>query len=223
VGDAEFQKKCLGKMGDVTGEGRTVLFVSHNMGAVQRLCSRGLLLREGRLCRDDEIDKVVQDYVNDELQSNELSWNRQSYNKDETLITQLVLVDENKNCRKTISNADKVNVIIAVNNGSGEKNLQLSLDLLDNYGNLIFVTSPRDSMVEITEAKSLSVFYVSFDEIFLLPTNYTLRANLYVPPLTRFDRQQISFTVGNQKSFSNYITGNRSGNIAPKFNWDVKS
>jgi len=47
VGDAEFQKKCLGKMSDVAGEGRTVLFVSHNMGAVQSLCQWGLLLQDG--------------------------------------------------------------------------------------------------------------------------------------------------------------------------------
>jgi lipopolysaccharide transport system ATP-binding protein len=48
VGDAEFQKKCLGKMGDVTkGEGRTVLFVSHNMAAVQNLCDKGFVLENG--------------------------------------------------------------------------------------------------------------------------------------------------------------------------------
>jgi lipopolysaccharide transport system ATP-binding protein len=47
VGDAEFQKKCLGKMGDVAHEGRTVLFVSHNMAAVQNLCTRGILLVNG--------------------------------------------------------------------------------------------------------------------------------------------------------------------------------
>src|SRR6267143_1879403 len=48
VGDAAFQKKCLGKMGNVAKEGRTVLFVSHNMGAIQRLCSRGIVLERGR-------------------------------------------------------------------------------------------------------------------------------------------------------------------------------
>jgi lipopolysaccharide transport system ATP-binding protein len=49
VGDAEFQKKCLGKMGDVAREGRTVIFVSHNMAAVENLCSRGILLDQGRI------------------------------------------------------------------------------------------------------------------------------------------------------------------------------
>ena len=50
VGDAEFQKKCLGKMGNVSkGEGRTVLFVSHNMAAVKELCNQGILLNQGKI------------------------------------------------------------------------------------------------------------------------------------------------------------------------------
>jgi lipopolysaccharide transport system ATP-binding protein len=64
VGDAEFQKKCLGKMGDISkGEGRTVLFVSHNMAAVQSLCSKGILLENGRVSNNGIIDKVVEKYL----------------------------------------------------------------------------------------------------------------------------------------------------------------
>jgi len=59
VGDAEFQKKCLGKMDDATQSGRTVLFVSHNMAAVQRLCARGLLLDRGRVVADGSVGAVV--------------------------------------------------------------------------------------------------------------------------------------------------------------------
>jgi lipopolysaccharide transport system ATP-binding protein len=63
VGDAEFQKKCLGKMEDVTGEGRTVLFVSHNMGAVELLCSRGLLLDHGKAIYIGNISKTISEYL----------------------------------------------------------------------------------------------------------------------------------------------------------------
>ena len=64
VGDASFQKKCLGKMGDVANSGRTVLFVSHNMEAVRQLCRRGIWLRSGKKQGDGEINVVVQDYFN---------------------------------------------------------------------------------------------------------------------------------------------------------------
>jgi lipopolysaccharide transport system ATP-binding protein len=63
VGDADFQKKCLGKMDDVAHTGRTVLFVSHNMAAVQRLCTRGLLLERGRVAAAGPIDQVARRYL----------------------------------------------------------------------------------------------------------------------------------------------------------------
>jgi lipopolysaccharide transport system ATP-binding protein len=64
VGDAEFQRKCLGKMQEVArGEGRTVLFVSHNMSAVQRLCPRAILMRQGRKINDGPSDVVIREYL----------------------------------------------------------------------------------------------------------------------------------------------------------------
>jgi homopolymeric O-antigen transport system ATP-binding protein len=63
VGDAEFQKKCLGKMGDVAQEGRTVIFVSHNMPAVQALCTRAILLRNGSVAIDGSTGDVLREYL----------------------------------------------------------------------------------------------------------------------------------------------------------------
>jgi lipopolysaccharide transport system ATP-binding protein len=63
VGDAEFQKKCLNKMEDVGREGRTVLFVSHNMAAVTRLCQRGILLSAGKIIADGEAHQIVSSYL----------------------------------------------------------------------------------------------------------------------------------------------------------------
>jgi lipopolysaccharide transport system ATP-binding protein len=62
VGDAAFQKKCLGKMEDVAKEGRTVLFVSHNMGAIRSLCSTGIVLNEGTLLQSGDISKTIETY-----------------------------------------------------------------------------------------------------------------------------------------------------------------
>lgn len=64
VGDAEFQKKCLGKMNEVSkGDGRTVLFVSHNMLAVKSLCTNGILLENGQISATGDIDHVSQKYI----------------------------------------------------------------------------------------------------------------------------------------------------------------
>jgi lipopolysaccharide transport system ATP-binding protein len=64
VGDAEFQNKCLGKMGDISkGEGRTVLFVSHNMGAVKSFCRNSILLKDGAIINQGTTNKVIEDYL----------------------------------------------------------------------------------------------------------------------------------------------------------------
>ena len=63
VGDAEFQKKCIGKMGDVSrGEGRTILFVSHNMDSVRSLCNKGLVLNNGSIMFNGEVNEAIQTY-----------------------------------------------------------------------------------------------------------------------------------------------------------------
>ncbi len=62
VGDAEFQKKCMGKMEDVSKSGRTILFVSHNMGAISVLCTKGILLMNGKLQSSSNISTVIHDY-----------------------------------------------------------------------------------------------------------------------------------------------------------------
>lgn len=71
VGDTEFQKKCIGKMESVTGkDGRTVLFVSHNMNAVQRLCKRSILLKGGKIVKIGETSQVIDYYLNNEKNHN---------------------------------------------------------------------------------------------------------------------------------------------------------
>jgi ABC-type polysaccharide/polyol phosphate transport system ATPase subunit len=62
VGDAAFQKKCLGKMGEVSKEGRTVLFVSHNMGAVRSLCQKAILLEGGTVVASGEVEATIEEY-----------------------------------------------------------------------------------------------------------------------------------------------------------------
>lgn len=63
VGDAAFQKKCLGRMKEVAGEGRTILFVSHNMEAVQKLCNTGIMLHQGKMIAEGPMDNVIRTYL----------------------------------------------------------------------------------------------------------------------------------------------------------------
>jgi len=69
VGDAEFQKKCLGKMGEVANDGRTIIFVSHNMQAVQSLCKTAMYLKAGQLIEIGSTDKVINNYLSREVKN----------------------------------------------------------------------------------------------------------------------------------------------------------
>lgn len=75
VGDAQFQKKCLGKMQDVGQEGRTVLFVSHNMAAVELLCTNAIFLKKGEMVFQGGAREMVEQYLKkDGLQKNQIHW-----------------------------------------------------------------------------------------------------------------------------------------------------
>ena len=73
VGDSEFQKKCLGKINDISkNQGRTVLFVSHNMGAISSLCDRAIYLKNGRLIADGPTKKIISQYLESESKAGQL-------------------------------------------------------------------------------------------------------------------------------------------------------
>ena len=69
VGDAEFQKKCIGKMGDISKSGRTILFVSHNMAAIQNLCNKGMVLKEGSVSFMGSVEDSINEYVSANTQN----------------------------------------------------------------------------------------------------------------------------------------------------------
>jgi lipopolysaccharide transport system ATP-binding protein len=73
VGDSEFQKKCLGKMEDVSKSGRTVLFVSHNMAAIETLCKKSVMLQKGRLVMQGDTQSVIAEYLNNSTADNHFS------------------------------------------------------------------------------------------------------------------------------------------------------
>ncbi len=99
VGDAEFQKKCLGKMGEVTGEGRTVLFVSHNMGAIEQLCSNCMLIAKGQVKEfSNDVRGVINNYLKtsrDDLKSGVWINNGSEYDHPNFQPISFKVVDEN--------------------------------------------------------------------------------------------------------------------------------
>ncbi len=133
VGDAEFQKKCLGKMEDVTKTGRTVLFVSHNMGVLQSLCKKALLLKAGELSSEGKASEIINAYFQNYLAPKEIY----SYDKNKTQIIDVNCFDE----RNSLRNEFLVNENICLKikwNKTVEIKIFLAIELLNNKGERIF-------------------------------------------------------------------------------------
>jgi lipopolysaccharide transport system ATP-binding protein len=98
VGDAEFQKKCMGKMKDVSGEGRTVLFVSHNMTAMNTLCNKVLYLANGKIKDIGEASKVISNYMGADITvKTKRTWNGNDRPGDEiTKLNSVRLINNNE-------------------------------------------------------------------------------------------------------------------------------
>jgi lipopolysaccharide transport system ATP-binding protein len=95
VGDAEFQKKCLGKMGEVSkGEGRTVLFVSHNMGAITNLCSTSILLDKGQLLAQGKSVDIINKSIQNNFIRNQTSSEKIKIVLQDTTITNIAFNDQ---------------------------------------------------------------------------------------------------------------------------------
>jgi len=115
VGDAEFQKKCLGKMGDIsTGEGRTVLFVSHNMDAVTRLCSHAILLKNGCLTGYNNTSNIIDTYLRSDFGTTAVrKWEENGSPGNEIVkLLEVKAHDIEGNIKESFDIEDKVSVTI---------------------------------------------------------------------------------------------------------------
>lgn len=113
VGDAQFQKKCLGKMGEVSREeGRTILFVSHNMAAINALCNRAVLLRNGQLIKDGPT-QMITDYYNDASKGESSS----VFSKEDGVIRRIHLENEDGEATGHFAYGDTLRVVVELDSG----------------------------------------------------------------------------------------------------------
>jgi len=137
VGDAEFQKKCLGKMGDVANAGQTVLFVSHNMSAVESLCKRAYLLESGKIEVSGDVSQVIKKYLDSTQSSGSI---RKKSDAIEFLGVDYknFAIDDDINIklpfRINAYDLNEVKINIAIIDTGGKKIIRLQSDLItDNF------------------------------------------------------------------------------------------
>ena len=211
VGDAEFQKKCLGKMGDVSkGEGRTVLFVSHNMASISKLCSKGILLDKGRIMYHGNIAKVIENYKvysASEIKNYSLKGNS---NKEAYFHSIEILGNHNE-----IQFDEKLPLKFTVEQpGNDFGNVFLLARILDDYDQVIFSS-------EIVLKRDKKEYFLTIPGNLLVKGNYSINAILYKPGASQFDNVSCcSFSVlTNNMEFSHLETFD-IGRVYANLKWE---
>jgi lipopolysaccharide transport system ATP-binding protein len=122
VGDIAFQKKCLGKMEDVSRGGRTVLFVSHNMGAIQQLCNTGVYLEKGKVTLQGDINDVVAKYMSYGSQStSDGTFEREDFDKKKSLYIKAEIINSAGNISNEIKYGEAFKVLLYLNKDISSK------------------------------------------------------------------------------------------------------
>ena len=232
VGDAQFQKKCLGKMEDVSkNAGRTVLFVSHNMTAMQGLCNKGILLEQGQLKYQGLIGDTITSYLKQFTETRrKVEWNLENAPGDEK--TKLLKAEVNSfNRNKNIDFFEEGDPIefnfIFWNNRDGFTELDITFHLVDELGNTVFVGSTGDSdsrRKQYTKGEIKAKCLVPAD-LFLEGT-YNISRLLLVQnggTICLQIRDVIQFEVLNKQEERWGWMGGKEGIIKPKLEWSIQT
>jgi lipopolysaccharide transport system ATP-binding protein len=218
VGDAEFQKKCLGKMKDVSKEGRTVLFVSHNMAAVRNLCSKGILIQNGGLIAFEEIEQVINLYQNSSniLISKEISFD----NSPRRLPPNNLLFDKIIFNNTPFKFNEKLifDVFLKSKNSMDYKNLEFGLSINDKNSIQIIHISNKFINKTLNFTAEKTHYRFEIDNI-LYPGFYSLTLFLRTEGIIQdWVTEAVYFEIedGNPYEFSN--TNEIQSLILPQFN-----
>jgi len=221
VGDAEFQKKAIGKMQDISkGEGRTVLFVSHNMAAVKQLCTRGLVLENGVVVFEGGTNEAVDYY----LQSNQYDGYIGSYineTVEESGFVKLDLLDKNNTNRTEFGFDEPIAIKIKVKVAEQHLNAHVGFRVVDRNERVIF-TSEIKLASEIDKA-GLHEFLVKLPINFLVPNKFKLTFGLHKPNVELIDYREecLSFEIVETGSELHLYSGNDYGCVFADCNWKI--
>ena len=171
VGDAQFQKKCLGKMGEVAKQGRTVLFVSHNMAAVNALCRRGVVLKAGRTVLDAPVDVAIREYLRAAAGEDYI---RPGVPAKQAGILEVWLEDSAGRRVTTVCSGMAFGLCIAYRVADNEAPTNFSAVLRDQWGNAVTCCSSRFATGLFEAAPLAGVARCRFARCQFSPGEYTI-------------------------------------------------
>jgi len=216
VGDSDFQRKCLGKMQDVSREeGRTVLFVSHNMAAISKLCNKGILMKSGQVIEDSSIQKVVDSYISTSFQND--SYVLKNRLSEKVIYFEKIYLSRDKlKPINTFSFSDDIYCIFELNG-----------KLVNKEATLTFIIRDRNLSPIFSEhyilSRAAGKFIAVIPKKVLLPGKYYLQSMLHIPNVKFLDNNEdyINFSIEETGS-KNAIYNTDLGFVNIPILWEVE-
>lgn len=222
VGDAEFQKKCLGKMKDVSGQGRTVLFVSHNMAAVETLCTKAISMKSGFVMEEGLTTKVISNYLQEESSNNRLI----SYqNVDDAQGNEHIKVmygaiehGSSNNVHEVIDVTSPINLRLKFINLTTEDKISVGYDLRTIKGEVVFGSAGKF----ICKINNLTELVCHIPSDFLNDNVYQIHIYFHTNDMSSLysNTEFLTFEIRDIKRETGYL-GKINGFVRPKLNWEL--
>ena len=227
VGDTAFQKKCLGKMNEVARAGRTVLFVSHDLNAVNALCERAILLHDGKIATSGPTADVTRFYLD---QSNNMyspiTWSAlpEANVKEVNLVD--VNVEQNGSLTTAINCREPFTITLGYEVRRPLRGSRFFLMFRDHKGDIIFTTSDYDILTPEATTRKLGHFFSSVE----LPSGLLKSGSYYVSFGVDIKDERIVYAADDVLHFDVFEPEDdlqagrhkRPGAIAPLLNWTIK-
>ncbi len=208
VGDAEFQKKCLGKMEEVTQkDNRTILFISHNMGAIKSICKKTIWIEDSRIKAFGETNKVIEDYTVGHAKNTSVII-KPSTDKDISF-TNITINDRDGKQTNTIKVDDEFTVITKFEVQKDTRNAEISLFIRNSSGTNVTFTNLSDSFNQksVPLSKGRYVAKTTIRKNFLMPGDYFLSISAHERGIRKID------------GYENIITLSVAENNSPMMNY----
>lgn len=222
VGDAEFQKKCLGKMGDISkGEGRTVLFVSHNMAAVKSLCTKGIVLENGVIVKNESVENAVGYYLIGNSQSQKRKIFDNEFDKQEFKLHNISIQSTSQNNFDILDEFQELEIELDFTLKDTDKKIHVTFVLNNEYGEALFTFSHVNSGLQLKKGLNsikcklpkgflnIGSFYLSF---FVIEDSKSV---LFL------EKDILSFNIQEGERPIGSWMGKEPGYIKPLFDWSI--
>lgn len=225
VGDGSFQKKCLSKMQDVSrNDGRTILFVSHNMAAIKSLCDKGIFLQTGSVCKDGPMDIVLKEYLTEDIRYTGL-WQREGPmpSNEGIFFEKAEIANSEGRVTGAIECTDDFFLNLTVSATRSFDDAQIAVRVTNHEGFVVFSTCNTDdsrSFVKIPSGRRL--FRVKVPGNFLAPGSYNLSIAAHIPQVKVLDvlDKTLGLSIEETGSIETFCREGRLGVINVVFPWE---